>query len=100
MTSNQSSKFNKIFKDKKDACEYRINQDIIANQRTSFSYFFDFFLNYLQEQHKVHHTIKKTINTPPNLKWTLSSMFKHMYVRIKDKSFNESTREKERKHLI
>jgi hypothetical protein len=39
-----------------------------------------------KKQHKVHHAIKQTINTPPNLKLTLSSMFKQMYVRINDKS--------------
>ena len=89
MTSNQSSKFNKILKDNKDACEYSINQ---INQRHHCKpnnfYLFIFlikneskwFLNYQQEEHKVHYTIKQTINTPPNLKLTLSSMFKQMYV--------------------
>jgi hypothetical protein len=42
----------------------------------------------------------QTINIPPNLKLTLSSMFKQMQVRTRYKSLNESTREKERKHLI
>ena len=41
----------------------------------------------------------QTINTPPNLKLTLSSMFKQMQVRTRYKSLNESTREKERNHL-
>ena len=53
-----------------------------------------------KKQHKVHHTIKQTINTPLNLKLILFSMFKQMYVRIKDKSWNERTREKEIKHII
>ena len=53
-----------------------------------------------KKQHKVHHIIKQTINTPPNLKLTLSSMFKQMNVRIKDNSWNKRTKEKERKHLI
>jgi hypothetical protein len=113
MTSNQSSKFNKILKDNKDACEYSINQRHHCQTIFffSFSQFSDFFfiiyineskwfLNYQQEQHKVHHKIKQTINTPPNLKLTLSSMFKQMYVRTRYKSLNESTREKERKYLI
>ena len=112
MTSNQSSKFNKILKDNKDACEYSINQRHHCKPNNfsflflSFLFFF-FFFNYKMDsklinkkQHKVHHTIKQTINTPPNLKLTLYSMFKQMYVRIKDKSWNERTREKERKHLI
>jgi hypothetical protein len=53
-----------------------------------------------KKQHKVYHTIKQTINTSPNLKLTLSSMFKQIYVRIKDKSLNERIRKKERKNLI
>ncbi len=43
---------------------------------------------------------KQTINTPPNLKLTLSSMFKQMLVSTRDKSLNESARENERKHVI
>ena len=39
-----------------------------------------------KKQHKVHQAIK-TFYTPPNLKLTLSSMFKQTHVRIKDKSF-------------
>ena len=35
-----------------------------------------------------------------NLKLTSSSMFKQMHVNTRDKSLNESTREKERKHLV
>ena len=52
-----------------------------------------------KKQHKVHKIIK-TFYTPPNLKLTLSSMFKQMHVRTKDTSLNKTTREKERKHLI
>ena len=40
-----------------------------------------------KKQHKVHQTIK-TFYTPLNLKLTLSSMFKQMHVRTKDKSLN------------
>ena len=68
MTSNQSSKFNKIFKDKKDACEYRINQDIIANQRTSFSYFFDFFFKLSTRTTQSSSHNKKNNQYSPQLK--------------------------------
>ena len=107
MTSNQSSKFNKILKDNKDACEYSINQRHHCKPNKKIFFCFFFFFNYKmvsklinKKQHKVHHTIKQTINTPLNLKLILFSMFKQMYVRIKDKSWNERTREKERKHPI
>ena len=111
MTSIQSSKFNKILKDNKDTCEYSINQRHHCKPIFfffSFSQIFFIFLLWKQivskllnkKQHKVYHAIKQTINTPLNLKLTLSSMFKQMYVRIKDKSWNERIREKERKHVI
>ena len=40
-----------------------------------------------KKQNKVHQTIK-IFYTPPNLKLTLSSMFKQMHVRTKEKSLN------------
>ena len=52
MTSNQSSKFNKILKDNKDACEYNINQRHHCKPNNFFYFFINeskWFLNYQQE---------------------------------------------------
>ena len=102
--SNQSSKFNKILKDNKDACEYRINQIHHCKPNNFFFLFLNenkWFLNYSTKNNTSFITqSNKTINTPPNLKLTLSSMCKQMHVSTTDKSLNKSTREKERKHLI
>ena len=56
MTPNQSSKFNKILKDNKDACEYSINQRHHCKpiKKFFFSFFFSineskWFLNYQQK---------------------------------------------------
>ena len=80
MTSNQSLKFNKILKHNKDACEYSINQRHHCKPNNFFFFFFSifwfFFFKWKQmvskllnkKQHKIHHAIKQTINTPPQLK--------------------------------
>jgi hypothetical protein len=59
MTPNQSSKFNKILKDNKDACEYSINQRHHCKPNKFFFFFFfsfffsinesKWFLNYQQK---------------------------------------------------
>ena len=109
MTSNQNSKFNKVLKDNKDACEYRINQRhhckpnifFLLNFLIFFLFNYKWFLNYsIRSNMKFITQSNKQSILPPNLKLTLSSMFKKIYVRIKDKSWNERTREMERKHLI
>ena len=102
MTSNHSSKFNKILKDNKDVCEYNINQ--IHHCKPNKFFFLNenkWFLNYSTRSNiKFITQSNKQSILPHNLKLTLSSIFKQIYVRIKDKSWNERTREKERKHLI
>ena len=108
MISNQSSEFNQILKDNNEACEYSINQTHHCKPNNFFFLliFLNFFFNenkwYLYTQQEVTQSSSnnQTINTPPNLKLTLSSMFKQMHVRTRYKSLNESTREKERKHMI
>jgi hypothetical protein len=45
MTSNQSSKFNKILKDNKDACEYSINQRHHCKPNKFFSFSYYYFFN-------------------------------------------------------
>jgi hypothetical protein len=112
MTSNQSSKFNKILKDNKDACEYSINQRHHCKPNIFFFFLFLNFLIFFLNENKWFLNYSTRSNTkfitqsnkqsilPLNLKLTLSSIFKQMYVRIKDKSRNERTREKGRKHLI
>ena len=55
MNLNQSSKFNKILKDSKDACEYNINQKHPCKPNKFFFFFFFFsFLFFLINESKWH----------------------------------------------
>ena len=89
MTLNQSSKFNKILKDNKDACEYSINQRHHCKPNNFFFFLIKTMVSKLlnKKQHEVHYTIKQTINQySPQLKVDIVLNVQTKYVRLKDKS--------------